>query len=250
MIEFDNLDINNIYNVDIDYNKTNLIKNIFEEIDFLINIFNVENKKSIIKLFIYNKKYSNTLLDPYIDLVNILSKLNFIDQYEYLNIIINIIKILINAKKIETIIAEFNNNFDGPYIESTNIDKNKEHINIQKINKLLYKFVNNFIDKNLLIKHIILFIKNIEDENIIINISSLLAKEYYMYYSANEMFNLFYFLFKNHKDVFIKNYNLIIDNFNNLYEDNNLITQKFKYNFKNNNILNITKSLIKLNNMI
>ena len=235
MIEFDNLDINNIYNVDIDYNKTNLIKNIFEEIDFLINIFNVENKKSIIKLFIYNKKYSNTLLDPYIDLVNILSKLNFIDQYEYLNIIINIIKILINAKKIETIIAEFNNNFDGPYIESTNIDKNKEHINIQKINKLLYKFVNNFIDKNLLIK---------------INISSLLAKEYYMYYSANEMFNLFYFLFKNHKAVFIKNYNLIIDNFNNLYEDNNLITQKFKYNFKNNNISNITKSLIKLNYII
>ena len=78
----------------------------------------------------------------------------------------------------------------------------------------------------------------------------LLAKEYYMYYSANEMFNLFNFLFKNHKAVFIKNYNLIIDNLNNLYEDNNLITQKFKYNFKNNNILNITKSLIKLNNLI
>ena len=240
MIEFDNLDINNVYNVDIDYNKTNLIKNIFEEIDYLVNIFNVDIKKSIIKLFIYNKKYSNTLIDPYINLVNILSKLNFIDQHEYLNIIINIIKILINAKKIEIIITEFNNNFD----------ENKEHINIQKINKLLYKFVNNFIDKNLLIKHIILFIKNIEDEKIIINISSLLAKEYYMYYSANEMFNLFNFLFKNHKAVFIKNYNLIIDNLNNLYEDNNLITQKFKYNFKNNNILNITKSLIKLNNMI
>ena len=260
MIEFDNLDINNIYNVDIDYNKTNLIKNIFEEIDFLVNIFNAENKKSIIKLFIYNKKYSNTLIDPYINLVNILSKLNFIDQHEYLNIIINITKILINAKKIETIITEFNINFDGPFIESTNtpdpfiesinINKNKEHINIQKINKLLYKFVNNFIDKNLLIKHIILFIKNIEDEKIIINISSLLAKEYYMYYSANEMFNLFNFLFKNHKSVFIKNYNLIIDNLNNLYEDNNLITQKFKYNFKNKNILNITKSLIKLNNLI
>ena len=240
MIEFDNLDINNVYNVDIDYNKTNLIKNIFEEIDYLVNIFNVDIKKSIIKLFIYNKKYSNTLIDPYINLVNILSKLNFIDQHEYLNIIINIIKILINAKKIEIIITEFNNNFD----------ENKEHINIQKINKLLYKFVNNFIDKNLLIKHIILFIKNIEDEKIIINISLLLAKEYYMYYSANEMFNLFNFLFKNHKAVFIKNYNLIIDNLNNLYEDNNLITQKFKYNFKNNNILNITKSLIKLNNLI
>jgi hypothetical protein len=240
MIEFDNLDINNVYNVDIDYNKTNLIKNIFEEIDYLVNIFNVDIKKSIIKLFIYNKKYSNTLIDPYINLVNILSKLNFIDQHEYLNIIINIIKILINAKKIEIIITEFNNNFD----------ENKEHINIQKINKLLYKFVNNFIDKNLLIKHIILFIKNIEDEEIIINISLLLAKEYYMYYSANEMFNLFNFLFKNYKAVFIKNYNLIIDNLNNLYEDNNLITQKFKYNFKNNNILNITKSLIKLNNLI
>ena len=255
MIEFDNLDINNVYNVDIDYNKTNLIKNIFEEIDFLVNIFNAENKKLIIKLFIYNKKYSNTLIDPYINLFNILSKLNFIDQHEYLNIIINIIKILINAKKIEIIITEFNNNFNGNLREFNKEDVNKEdvnkeNINIQKINKLLYKFVNNFIDKNLLIKHIILFIKNIEDEKIIINISSLLAKEYYMYYSSNEMFNLFNFLFKNHKSVFIKNYNLIIDNLNNLYEDNNLITQKFKYNFKNKNILNITKSLIKLNNII
>jgi hypothetical protein len=240
MIEFDNLDINNVYNVDIDYNKTNLIKNIFGEIDYLVNIFNNEIKKSIIKLFIYNKKYSNTLIDPYINLVNTLSKLNYIDQHEYLNILINVVQILINAKKIETIIIEFNNKLDG----------DKEHINIQKINKLLYKFVNNFIDKNLLIKYIILFIRNSDDEKNIINISSLLAKNYYMYYSANEMFNLFTFLFKNHKTVFIKNYNLIIDNLNNLYEDNNLITQKFKYNFKNNNILNITKSLIKLNNLI
>ena len=245
MIEFDNLDINNIYNVDIDYNKNNSIKNIFNEIDYLVNIFNVDIKKSIIKLFIYNKKYSNTLIDPYINLINILSKLNYMDQHEYLNIIINIIQILINAKKVETIITEFNSKLDG----------DKEHINIQKINKSLYKFINSFINKNYLIKYIIFFIKNnteqtIDNEKIFINISSLLAKEYYMYYSANEMYNLFNFLFKNNKTIFIKNYNLIIDNLNNLYEDNNLITQKFKYNFKNNNISNITKSLIKLNYII
>ena len=249
MIEFDNLHINNMYNVDIDYNKTNLIKNIFDEIDYLINIFNVDIKKSIVKLFIYNKKYSNTLIEPYINLVNILSKLNYIDQYEYLNIIINIIQILINAKKIELIIAEFNNKLDAPVKASSSIDDNKEHINIQKINKLLYKFVNNFINKNYLLKYIILFIKNNNDDSII-KISSLLAKEYYMYYSTNEMFNLFNFLFKNHKIIFIKNYNSIIDNLYNLYEDNNLITQKFKYNFKNNNILNIIKSLAKINNII
>ena len=138
MIEFDNLDINNIYNVDIDYNKNNSIKNIFNEIDYLVNIFNVDIKKSIIKLFIYNKKYSNTLIDPYINLINILSKLNYMDQYEYLNIIINIMQILINAKKVESIITEFN----------SKLDVDKEHINIQKINKSLYKFINNFIDKN------------------------------------------------------------------------------------------------------
>ena len=69
MIEFDNLDINNIYNVDIDYNKTNSIKNIFDEIDYLINIFNVDIKKSIVKLFIYYKKYSNNLIEPYINLI-------------------------------------------------------------------------------------------------------------------------------------------------------------------------------------
>jgi hypothetical protein len=239
MIEFDNLDVKNIYNVDIDYNKNNLIKNIFDEIDFLINIFKVDIKKSIIKLFIYNKKYSNALIDPYINLINLLSKLNYIDQYEYLNILINIIKILINAKKVEIIITEFNNK----------LEENKEHINIHKINKSLYKFINNFIDKNYLIKYIIFFFKS-NDEKIIINISSLLAKEYYMYYSSEEMFSLFNFIFKNHKTIFIKNYNLVVDNLNNLYEDNYLITQKFKYNFKNNNILNITKLLIKINNII
>ncbi len=239
-MEFDNLDINNIYNIDIDYNKKNLIKNIFEEIDYLVNIFNGNIKKSIIKLIIYNKKYSNILIEPYINLINSLSKLNYIDQFEYLNIIINIIQILINAKKIENIILEFNEK----------LDNNNEHIHIQKINKLLYKFVTNFMHKNLLIKYIILFIKNNDDEKIIINISTLLGKEYFMYYSANEMFNQFNFLFKNHKAIFIKNYNLIIDNLNTLYEDNNLITQKFKYNFKNNNILNINKSLTKLNNLI
>ena len=244
MIEFNNLDINNldiinIYNVDIDYNKTNLVKNIFNEIDYLINIFNIDIKKSIIKLFIYNKKYSNSLIEPYINLINILSKLNYIDQSEYLNIIINIIQILINAKKIELIINDFNNKLDA----------NKEYINIQKINKLLYKFINNFIDKNYLLKYLILFIKN-NDNDSIINISSLLAKEYYMYYSANEIFNLFNFLFKNHKAEFIKNYNLVINNLYNLYEDNNLITQKFKYNFKNNNISSIINSLVKLNNLI
>jgi len=249
MIEFDNLNINNMYNVDIDYNKSKLIKNIFDEIDYLINIFNIDIKKSIIKLFIYNKKNSNNLIEPYINLVNILSKLNYIDQYEYLNIIINIIQILINAKKIELIITEFNNKLDHP-VKASNSDDNKEHINIQKINKLLYKFINNFIDKNFLIKYIILFIKDSNNDESIIKISSLLAKEYYMYYSANEMFNLFNFLFKNHKIIFIKNYNLVIENLNNLYEDNNLITQKFKYNFKNNNIFNIIKSFAKFNNII
>ena len=234
MIEFDNLDINNIYNVDIDYNKTILIKNIFNEIDFLVNIFNLEIKKSIIKLFIYNKKFSNTLIEQYINLVNIISKLNFMDQYEYLNIIIIIIQILINAKKVEIIITEFNN-------------KVNENINIQKINKSLYKFINTFIDKNYFIKYIILFLKNSNDENIIINISSLLAKEYFMYYSAYDMFDIFNFLFNNYKDSFIKNYNLVINNINNIYEDNNLITKKFKYNFKNNNISNIIKIFIKLN---
>jgi len=234
MIEFNNFNINNIYNVDIDYNKTILIKNIFNEIDFLVNIFNLEIKKSIIKLFIYNKKFSNTLIEQYINLVNIISKLNFMDQYEYLNIIIIIIQILINAKKVEIIITEFNN-------------KVNENINIQKINKSLYKFINTFIDKNYFIKYIILFLKNSNDENIIINISSLLAKEYFMYYSAYDMFDIFNFLFNNYKDSFIKNYNLVINNINNIYEDNNLITKKFKYNFKNNNISNIIKIFIKLN---
>ena len=239
MIEFDNLNINNIYNVDIDYNKLIYVNYIFNEIDFLIDIFNKEIKQVIIKIFIYYKKFLNKVFEPYINLVNLLSKLEHIDQYEYLNILINVIKILINAKKVESIVSEIN----------IKLNSEIDYINIIKINKLLYKFVNNFINKNYLLKYLILFIKNNDNQNII-KISSLLAKEYYMYYSGNDIFLKFSFIFNNHKVEFIKNYNTVINNLNNLYEDNNFITKKYKYNFKNNNIINIMNSLVKLNNII
>ncbi len=236
-----NLNINFVYHMDIDHTKNLTIKSIFNEIDYLLNIFNNnELKDIIIKIFIYYKKYQNKLLEPYINLIECLSSIDYIDQYEYLKIFINIILILINSKKTQLIINEFNKKL---------IDE-KDLINVCKINKEIKKFINNFISTNYLLKYIILFIKN-NDVKILINISKILATDFHMYYDGLEIYNLFNFIIKEHKWIFIKNYNSIIEIINNLYDDNNqIITKKYKYNLKDNKIINLLEKLIKINNLI
>jgi hypothetical protein len=237
----DNININLIYFMDIDHIKVFNIKNIFNEIDYLINMINKDLKDIIIKIFIYYKKYQNKLFEYYINLIECLSKIDYIDQYEYIKILINIIQILLNCKKTELIINEFNKKMTNE----------NDFININKINKEIRKFINNFISTNYLLKYIILFLKNHEDEKQLNNISTLLATEFYMYYNGLEMYNLFSFLIKNHKSQFIKKYNSITETINHLYEEsNNVITKKYKYNLKNNKIINLLEKLIKINNLI
>jgi hypothetical protein len=237
----DNININFVYFMDIDHIKVFTIKNIFNEIDYLINMINKDLRDIIIKIFIYYKKYQNKLLEYYINLIECLSRIDYIDQYEYIKILINILHILLNSKKTELIINEFNKK----------LANENDHININKINKEIRKFINNFISTNYLLKYIILFLKNDDDEKQFNNISTSLATEFYMYYNGLEMYNLFSFLIKNHKTQFIKKYNSITETINNLYEDSNqIITKKYKYNFKNNKIINLLEKLIKINNLI
>ena len=237
-----NININFIYHMDFDFIKIITIKNIFNEIDYLVNIYNnKEIKDIIIKIFIYYKKYKNKLFESYINLLECLSKLEYIDHYEYLKIIINIIQILLNRKKIELLINDFN----------TKLENINDYINISNFNIKIKKFVTNYLSSNNLLKNIILFLKNNNNEEQVNNISTLLATEYYMYYNGLEMYNLFCFLIKNEKSQFIKKYDSIIEKINNLNDNNNsIIAKKYKYNFKNNNIKNLIGTLIKLNNII
>jgi hypothetical protein len=236
-----NININFIYHMDFDFIKVITIKNIFNEIDYLVNIYNnKEIKDIIIKIFIYYKKYNNKLFESYINLLECLSKLEYIDHYEYLKIIINIIQILLNRKKVELLINDFN----------TKLDNKNDYINISNFNIKIKKFITSYLSSNNFLKNIILFLKNNNEEQIN-NISTLLATEYYMYYNGLEMYNLFCFLIKNGKSKFIKNYDSIIEKINNLNDNNNsIITKKYKYNFKNNNIKNLIETLIKINNII
>lgn len=236
-----NININFIYHMDFDFIKVITIKNIFNEIDYLVNIYNKEIRDIIIKIFIYYKKYKNKLFESYINLIECLSKLEYIDHCEYLKIIINIIQILINRTKIELIINDFN----------IKLENKNDYINIRNFNIKIKKFITINLFSNNLLKNIILFLNNQNDEEQINNISTLLATEYYMYYDGLEMYNLFCFLIKNGKSQFIKKYDSIIEKINNLNDNNNsIITKKYKYNFKNNNIKNLMETLIKINNII
>ena len=79
-LEINNTNINFIYHMDFDFIKTITIKNIFNEIDYLINMYNNELKDIIVKIFIYYKKYKNKLFVSYINLIECLSKLEYIDM--------------------------------------------------------------------------------------------------------------------------------------------------------------------------
>jgi hypothetical protein len=96
------MDFNNIINLscDIEYNnyKKKLIKKLFIQLQFIINIFDNEFNDNIIKLYILMKKnklnsnFSTFILSLY-DLVIELNNLKYIDQLDFLNIIIKLIRI-------------------------------------------------------------------------------------------------------------------------------------------------------------
>lgn len=217
-----------IFELDIDYNKyrENLIKGIVTELDKIFSIFNEDNNTIIMMLFIINKKIIeeenkyliNILKDLVGSLNNIINK--NIDQKEYLEIILKILNLTAIIDKIELLMNEMNVNIDiNKFINDLrelieNIKKNNilflkllDIITLQKnIEKLKNENEEIINDGN--IEDIVTDeykIKKHDDEinKIVIDISRMLVKDYFIYYNPREMLEYLY------NNTRIENYNYI-----------------------------------------
>jgi hypothetical protein len=174
--------INLIYNIDYLTYKKKLINLIVIDLELIFNSFNEEINDILINIYILKKKYKisndNFLIFKIIyDLIFMLNKIIFIDQEEYLLILLYIYKINILTKKINI----FFNNFIF-----------KELIDY----KLLITTINNLFEKlckNNIILNIFCSIINLKDEKLIKNniiiLSKILSIDYFMYYNSRNIYN-------------------------------------------------------------
>ena len=215
-----------IFELDIDYNKyrENLIKGIITELDKIFNIFNDDNNTTIIMLFIINKKIIeeenkyliNILKDLVESLNNIINK--NIDQKEYLEIILKILNLTAVIDKIELLINKMNvdmniNKFINDLKELIeNIKKNNilflKLLDIITLQKNIEKLKNEEMTNEENIEDIVedeYKIKKHDDEinKIVIDISRMLVKDYFIYYNPREMLEYLY------NNTRIENYNYI-----------------------------------------
>lgn len=206
---------NNYFEIDYNNYKKDIIKLIFDELQVIYNIFNEKVNQNLFKLFILftKNKFTNNLKNIFNELFEFifnLNKLEYIDQQEYLSIVIKLIKIDDELKKNIDIIV------DNKYIKL---------LDITIISSSINECIEILIDKNLLIKKIIKFITNdkINKTKYIKNISSILAIDFFTYYNANDMYTLLINNFSifnstNYKNIFIKNYDDISKKYINIYK--------------------------------
>jgi len=227
-IENDNI----IFEIEIDYDiyRKTLLNGIILELDKIFSIFNEENNSILIKLLIINKKIVNEknkyILNIFSDFIISLKKINnnLLDQKEYLEIILNLINMYSFIDNIEIflikLLEEVNNKINF-LILFENLKKLFEEI---KINNKLFYLLCKLIDKEK-IKSIKIYNKNkvlIDDnikkemikykkeiDKIILNISIILVKDYFVYYNSFEMLQILC------NNTIINNKSILLDILNN-----------------------------------
>jgi hypothetical protein len=251
--------------LDIDYNKykESLIKGIIKELDNVFNIFDDENNTSIIMLFIINikiikneDKYKIDILKDLIESLKNITNKN-IDQKEYLEIILKILNLSIIIEEFEELILT-----------------SKVEININKFMKNLKELFEEMKENNTLIgllfnivkiqKDVLILLENKNEESefeiqkmnkkineIIINISRMLAKDYFIYYNSKEMLEYLYnntriennnyvpYTLLKHNETFQNTYLLNSNKYITSYENEKNKIAKYKYNIKNDKFKNL-----------
>jgi hypothetical protein len=261
------LNINLIYYIDYLTYKKELIKNISNDIDFILNFFNTEICDILVEIYILNKKKKISdnefkLFESIYELVYIIEKINFFDQEDFLNIILIFFEIFFFVDKINIFFENF---------------KYNDLINI----KILTNRINDLykeISKNNNLLNIFNIIINSNEDNSIEQLKKLakyLSFDFFMYYNSSKLYNKiieymeklikkndlinnikinknlmfekkqkqFYNFFKNNKNVFINEYNT---NFNKHIEiySNFEFELKIKFKLKNkSSIVNLVESL-------
>lgn len=201
------------YNMEYSFYKKKLIREIFSQLDIIYEIFDKQFNENIIKIYILilKNKIPETILNEvlvFFELLSDLKDLEFLDQFEFLNIILDLAKINISI----IIINDF-------------FLSNNETGILNLINwKLIKKKFNNMI-KIISSNNISLFIFlkidtyninliKIHHEEIKLNsrkLADILSFDFFMYLSSSKMLKLLYKkLFVNKKNINNKSNNLAI----------------------------------------
>jgi hypothetical protein len=205
--------------------KKKLMKFIQNDYEKIIEIFDDKFNDEIINIYILKKKKKITdndfvLFNLYYDFIKLINKFNYIDQEEFLTIIINFYNINSLSNKIINFFKNyyFNDLIDYNYI-------------ITKINTI-YQIINK---NNIILKTFdILGKSNITDsyKNNIRNLAKIISFDFFMYYDSHQMFNkILNELLSIYKYINLKHNNksgLLEDYKSGLLEEYFIILDKFK----------------------
>lgn len=268
------MDINTV-NVfyDIEYNnyKKKLMREIFIQVDTLFNIFENDFNENMIKLFILLKKDKlkndnmKYLVYSLYDFIVELNNLEHIDQNEFLNLILKLIKVYLILMIVNLDIKE--GNIDTEILQ---------HINLEIINNKIVLCIEEMRKTNKIIDGLIKLnkydIEDTKDQNKIrdsvITLGGLLAYDFFMYYSSTEIHRILYKKISHNSDTanqlnklgiliikykrhFIKEYRekhrLYVDLYNEVIKGD---ISKYKVNISNGNFIKLIKELVTINNKI
>ncbi len=241
--------INLIYEINYLVYKKKLVKNMTDDINMIINFFTEDISDIIINILILKKKNKVTEDDlnisiPIYNVIEILNNIDFFDQEDFLILIINFFGIYTLCDDINI----FSENF-----------KFKDIVNIllftSKVNELFVILSK----RNGLLKMLDLITKSNINNNELNFILKGISIDYFMYYSANNIYNKilntfirifknilvhdttkhkfpyekFLINFKNYKDIFSQEYNHHYEKHTNIYSEHE-IELKIKFKLKKN----------------
>lgn len=219
-----NEDINNInnttntivlFNYDMEYNiyKKKLIKEIFLQLDNIFEIFDEEFNENIVKIYILimKNKIPEYILNEilvFFELLSDLKDLEFIDQIDFLNIILDLAKINISLVKINDF---FLTNFESSMFKLINWKLLKKKFNL--IIKIISE--NNIILNTILkINTYNISIIKVHHEEIKLlskKLANILSFDFFMYFSSSKILKFLYRkLFINKKNINDQNNNIAI----------------------------------------
>ncbi len=239
---------------EIEYNnyKKRLIKQIFNQLDIIFNMFDEEFNENIVKVYIMlisNKipiEIKRHIIFFY-ELINELNNIEHIDHYEFLNIIFLIVKIKRSLETIDNCIKK-----NGQITKYINWELIREKfLNCVKI----LSFNNRIIEILIRICETEIKLLKLNHENTkknVIELANILSFDFFMYYSSSNMLKLLFrkmllhteniesienscsIILAKYKKYFINQYRIKYECYVDMYYDiKNSNVSKFKYNKKN-----------------
>lgn len=209
------LNISLLFHMDYLIYKKDLIKNLFNDLTYIINFYNNETSDILLNIMILKKKNKIDndefkIFLPIFELLELINKLNYIDQEEFIFILLKFFSVYSSIILMDVFFKNFK--FKDVLFLNVLIDGIKNsHLELSK-NNIIYKTFNLLSDKN-----------NVIMSDIIINqikfFAKFLCNDYFMYYNSSNIYN-----------IILKNllYVQEINSKNNYVNTNQILIQTFK----------------------